>query len=466
MGNIDIYQNIDRLCCIVNIDNTSYKAYLSYKLGCINVLSIEHVGELEITAKNIECHVISTNEVFIIDDIIEIESNIGFKSVKFKNLIKIDYCFEQKDFSDIKFKKINFTFDKINEFLAGLSILKSKKNKNSFTITQKNCKGRKNNLQLSLPNNFVLSFCQKQTQDKAGKPTSSIEINLNKWIELESENEITLSEFMLYIDKLILFFSVGLKQRVIIDKMWSSSNFNSSSTQLILYPSQIKPIQEKSIDSRFDMLYCWGNFKNLEQILSNFILNSDNEKFEIFLQLYLRATDYNMDYIPQLTFLTLTQGLESYLNFKKVKSKKNTTAKLDKIVNEINNKYNDKRIESALNNLKQTSFFTKIQLACKQVKIIKILDFSKDNSDINENVLKLITDIKDFRVYFTHYGKLNKKHFNTSIKDVEFALKILSEIFILDLIGINTKDIKTIIANNYSFLDYQDFYFKTYSTRL
>lgn len=466
MNNIDIYQNIDQLCCIVNINNTRYKAYLSYKLGCINVLSIEYVGELGNIAKNIECHVISTNEIFIIDDIIEIKSEIGFKSVKFRNLIKVDYYFEQKDFSDIKFKKINFTFDKINEFLAGISILKSKKNKNSYTITQKNCRGRKNNLQLSLPNNFILSFCQKQTQDKIEASTSNITINLNKWIELESEKEITLSEFLIYIDKLILFFSIGLKQRVIINKMWSNKEFNTSSTLLTIYPSQIKPIQNKSIDSRFDILYCWKSFRNLEQILSNFILNADNEKFEIFLQLYLRALDYNMDYIPQLTFLTLTQGLESYLNFKKFKSKKNTTAKLDKIVIEINNKYNDKRIESALNNLKQTSFFTKIQLACKQVKLTKILDFSQKNSDIDTNVLKLITDIKDFRVYFTHYGTLNKKHFNTSIKDVEFALKILSEIFILDLVGINAKDIKMIIANNYSFLDYREFYFKTFCSKL
>lgn len=466
MNTVNTYQNIEKLCCIITINEIAYKAYLSYKLGCINFLSIKHVGELEINAKNIECHVISTNEIFIIDDIISIEPEIGFKNVKFKNLIKVDYCFDKKVFSDIKFKKINFTFDKINEFLAGLSILESKKNKNSYTIVQKNCRGRINNLQFPLPNNFVLSFCQNQTQDKEGKPTSKIAINLNKWIELESEKEITLSEFMLYIDKLILFFSVGLKQRVIIDKMWSSSNFNSSSTQLILYPSQIKPIQEKSVDSIFSILYCWGNFKNLEKILSDFVLNTDNEKFEIFLQLYLRATDYNMDYIPQITFLTLTQGLESYLNFKGIKSKKNTTAKLDKIITEINNKYNDERIANALKSLKSTSFFTKIQLACKQVKITKILDFSKDNSDIDENLLKLITDIKDFRVYFTHYGTLNKKHLNTSIKDVEFALKVLSEIFILDLIGINTKDIKTIIANNYSFLDYQNFYFKTYSTKL
>ena len=466
MNTIDIYQEIDKLCCIVSINKITYKAYLTYKLGCINVLSIAHHGKLEINTKNIECHVVSTNEIYIIDDIIGIELGIGFNNIKFKNLIKVDYCFEEKNFTDIKFKKINFKFDKINEFLAGLSILKSKQNKSSYTITQKNCKRRKNNIQLSLPNNFMLSFCQKQTQDKIGKPTSNITINLNKWIELEAEKEITLSEFLMYIDKLILFFSIGLKQRVIIDKMWSNEKFNTFSTPLTIYPSQIKPIQKKSLDSMFDMLYCWGNFKNLEKNLCKFIINTDNEKFETFLQLYLRATDYNMDYIPQITFLTLTQGLESYLNFKGIKSKKNTTAKLDKIITEINNKYNNERIENALKSLKSTSFFTKIQLACKQVKITKILDFSKDNSDINENVLKLITDIKDFRVYFTHYGTLNKKHFNTSIKDVEFALKILSEIFILDLIGINTKDIKTIIANNYSFLDYQDFYFKTYSTKL
>ena len=68
MNTIDIYQEIDKLCCIVSINKMTYKAYLTYKLGCINVLSIAHHGKLEINTKNIECHVVSTNEIYIIDD--------------------------------------------------------------------------------------------------------------------------------------------------------------------------------------------------------------------------------------------------------------------------------------------------------------------------------------------------------------------------------------------------------------
>lgn len=351
----------------------------------------------------------------------------------------------------LKFKKICFSFPYINDFFIGIDKIEFYDQKNPQDAFLKYVRSR-DNISYSLNNNFKMKILHGVTWTAGSFGGSNAKMSLEKEIEISSNKYLPLDDFLTIIRNLISFFSLGLKRKLLITKMYSCSKNNSSKCKLEIIPFQYKILnQEFDKDIRHNhLLYVYPHIKkDFCKIIQEFVnlRSKDYRKFSVIVDLYLRNHDTPDEIYPQIKFLVYAQALEAYLNSKEYNQKKEISSDYIKIVKQLKQQHPDIKEIQDLSCNGLYSFKEKLLNSIKANNISRILElrYSKKNK------ITLLDDLVNLRNYFTHYNipSEDKKIDSISIYELTENIKALLELFILKDLKFDDNNIKHILYINY-----------------
>lgn len=353
------------------------------------------------------------------------------------------------DNKEIKFKTIYFTTPYINTFFYNIDSLYTERTADNNPSLQYNkiC-----DFVPIIVNSFTIELL---TGYKCGSGKWGSEggyFDLIKSIKISSDDYKNLSDFIEIITTLTNFFSICLKRKNLISKIWSNKKDNTLNTDFEIKTFQYYVLNKDFQDDiiPFKTLATYALLKeNFENIVNNYF-NSKQEPYEsfpVFCELYMRYNDAPIEILPQMKFLPLMQGIEAYvgsLSYNQLAKVPNPSKKALKRFKKEN--AHMPRIDE-IDFRQFLPFQIKINNAIENLKIENIINFKLDK----EKNYKLINQIVKIRNYYTHYGTLPKIDDDDFYDAMDYA-KIICEILIMKKLNFTEKQIKTSLSNNYYYL--------------
>lgn len=436
-------------------NNIKYFCTITYRQGIQFVLTVYSKESIELQDNCFVCFD-GQNNRYILNNLLFEEhkgKSLYGKNYYFQSLItdtSKHYISEKKlyEVESVKFKSIYFTFPLINSFFYNIDYLKTGdySTNEHFLKYHKNCECPHisiNGFKVDLLAGFNYGGC------KIGGDGGHVD--LIKSIKVSSEKEQPLQDFIDIIISLVNFFSICLRKKLLLSRIWSNPNENTLNINAEIKTFQYHILNHDYEDvSPFKSLATYALLKNnFEEIVNNFFITKKGpyEIFPVFCDLYMRYNDSPVEILPQMKFLPLMQGIEAYIgNF--------DYNKLQKV---------PKKSKKALKKFKEDNYIlpfidtvdfpqfvpfqTKINNTIEKLSIENIIKFKLDE---NKNY-KLINQMVKIRNYYTHYGKVPNINDEDFYDAMDYA-KIICEILIMKELQFTEQQIKISLDNNYFFL--------------
>lgn len=436
-------------------DDKEYFGEINYKNGTLINFSTQNYNFSISKGENLLC--LSNENKYILLCNNQYYESYFSKIAGFDCLVK-GFNFPEQT-TNLKFKKIRFSFPYINDFFIGIDRIEQFDKHNPHDIFLRYIQ-TKQRLTFRLNNIFKLKLIHGVTSGGGTLAGENSKMSLTKSIEISANKNMPIEDFLSIIRNLINFFSLGLKRKLPIISMTSNCTDNTAKCKLTIYPFQFK-ILNQDFESNLSIhktLFVFQHIKrNFSSIMQEFInlQSQDYRKFSVIIDLYLRNHDTPDEIYPQIKFLVYAQALEAYLNSKDYNHKKEISKEFLKIVAQIKKQHSDIPEVKNCNLNGMYSFKEKILNSIKKNDVENILKFKF----IKAKKIKLLEDTVNLRNYFTHYSMASddKKIANVDVYDLTENLKALLELFILKDLQFNNEAIRVILANNY-------FHFKNFNS--
>lgn len=441
-------------------NNIKFFCDIEYQQGIEFVLTVHSREPIEIPDGCFTCYD-GANNKYILNNLL-FEENKGKyfydKRYYFQSLIRDTrkhYVGEKviSEVHGVKFKSVYFTFPYINAFFYNIDYLKT------VGITEKepalkyysNCKFEPISI-----NNFKIELISGYSCGGGSCGGTGGHFDLIKSIKVSSNEEQKLPCFIEIITTLVNFFSICLKRKILISKIWSNENDNTLNSNFEIKTFQYyilnKDYQEDIHPTKTLATYALLK-ENFETIVNKYFQTKEEafERFPVFCELYMRHNDAPIEILPQMKFLPLMQGLEAYVS----KFDFNELGEIPKDSKKALNSF--KKANSHLKRIdevmfpQQLSFQAKINNTIKNLNVESIIKL-KLNPQKN---FKLISQMVKIRNYYTHYGdypNIPPEDFNDAI----VYSKIICEILIMKELNFTDEQIKISLNNNYYYLEQID----------
>ena len=377
------------------------------------------------------------------------------KRYYFKTLVHIptqhfDYGINISKEHPLKFKKIFFTFPLINLFFFDIDHLSSNK---LDTGEQALVYKKMNDFKSFNIGDFNINLNQGYSCGGGRFGGNNGHFDIFKSIIVSTDEYKPLNDYIEVIVKLIDFFSLCLRKKILISNIWSNSNDNTLNTKLNISTFQFYVINKEFNEENLNIYRTLATHALVKDNLSNIInrffelMTDEYEVFRAFYDLYMRHLDAPTEILPQMTFLPLMQGLEAYISNLRCNKVPKLPKESSAALKEIKEKYKHIQRIDELKFNNSIAFSKEISNAIKDKDLEKIIEFKLTK----EGDIKLIDEMVLVRNYYTHYSN-RKRLKNIDISDAMDYARIICEIFIMKELNFKEEEIKTSIANNYYFL--------------
>lgn len=351
--------------------------------------------------------------------------------------------------SEVKFKTLHFSFPYINTFFYNIDYLKPE------DIRTANPALRYHRINEFTPieiDNFRISLESSYSFGGGKFGGTGGHFDLTKSIKIESSEERSLHDFINVITSLINFFSICLKRKLLISKIWSNETENSLGIKCEIKTFQFY-ILNKDYQEDIDPYKAIATYpllkENFESIANRYFRTKEEEfeRFPIFCELYMRYNDAPIEILPQMKFLPLMQGIEAYVSKFPYNELEDVPEECEAALKKFkeDNTHLD-RVQGVIFQ-RQLPFEIKINNTIQNLNIENIVDFKLDEG----KNYKLINQMVRIRNYYTHYGKYPKISDEDFYDAMSYA-KIVCEIFIMKELGFTEEQIKISLDNNYYYL--------------
>lgn len=449
--------NTEIYCHVRDINNNiKFFCTITYRQGIQFVLSVQTVQPIELQDNSFVCFD-NQNNRYILNNLLYEENNgknFGGKHYFFESLV-LDlnkHYIGEKNLNlieKIKFNSLSFTFPLINSFFYNIDYI----NVDSYDKTTPVLKYIKSTDFIPFTvNGFKIELITSYCCGGGKIGGNGGHYDLLKSIKISSETEQDLQNFIDIISSLMNFFSICLRKKLLLTKVWSDAKYNSLNVN-----TEIKTFQHHILNKEYEDVRPFKNLatyallkENFEKIFNRFYetKKEEYELFTVFCDLYMRYNDSPIEILPQMKFLPLMQGIEAYvghLDFNKLPKIPKRSKKALKLFKEENASL---PMIDLIEFPSQLPFQTKINNVIENFNIESIIQFKLDK----KCNYKLINQMVKIRNYYTHYGtspKINDEDFYDAM---DYA-KIICEILIMKELQFTDQQIKISLKNNYYYLD-------------
>lgn len=429
-------------------DSKVYVGKISYRNGTLINFETQNYEFLLSEKDNLLCY--TDGEGFLILWNNKYFNNGLYATAGFDCLIR---GFKEKRITprDLKFKKIRFSFPYINDFFIGVDRIEQFNPNSPNEIFLKYVK-TKHKIAYKLSDNFKFNLVHGVSCGGGTFGGENSKMSLTKEVEIIAQKQAPLDDFIEIIRNLMSFFSLGLKKKLPILNMYSSSSDNTSKCKLEIYPFQYK-ILNQDFETRLLLnktLFTFPHIKkNFCEIIQRFmsLREKDYREFSVIIDLYLRNHDAPDEIYPQIKFLIFAQALEAYLNSKQYNHKKDTNQEYCSAIQKLKKRYPNNEEIQKIECISFPSFKEKILNSTIKNNLFNIVQFRFSK----KNKIKLLDDLINLRNYFTHYNMSSndKRICSIDLYELTICIKALLEIFLLKDLKFDENSIKNIILNNY-----------------
>ena len=350
---------------------------------------------------------------------------------------------------EIKFKTIYFTMPYINTFFYNIDSLYTENTADNKPSLQynKNC-----DFTPIIINGFTIEILSGYKCSSGKRGSAGGYFNLIKSIKISSDEYRDLPDFVEIITTLANFFSICLKRKILISKIWSDKKDNTFNSDFEIKTFQYYVLNKDYQDdiSPFKILATYALLKeNFENIVNKYFQSKQEpyETFPVFCDLYMRYNDAPVEILPQMKFLPLMQGIEAYVGSLPYNQLAKVPPKSKKALKKFKNENAHLPRINEIDFWQQLPFQIKINNAIENLKIENIINFKLDE----KKNYKLINQMVKIRNYYTHYGKLPKIDDDDFYDAMEYT-QIICEILIMKKLNFTEEQIKISLSNNYYYL--------------
>lgn len=353
--------------------------------------------------------------------------------------------YEEKN---IKFKSVYFTFPLINLFFFNIDCISTDNfsTDRHFLEYQKNCEFKTITI-----DGYTMELCSGFRYGGGKIGGDEAHFTLIKSIKISSKEEHELKDFIKIINSLINFFSICLRKKILISKIWSNKIDNTLNidTEIKTFQFYILNTDYENVPP-FKCLATYALLKdNFEEIVNKFYKAKQGpyEAFPVFCDLYMRYNDAPYEVLPQMRFLPLMQGIEAYIGHFDYNQPITVPSSSKKALKKFKEENSDLPLIDTIDFPNFIPFQEKIFNTINELNIEKIIKFKL----YKNKTYKLINQMVKIRNYYTHYGKLHKIDTEDFFDAMDYT-KIICEILIMKELNFTEHQIKLSLNNNYFFL--------------
>lgn len=381
------------------------------------------------------------------------DKNYSFGGIS-KSLLLIDTAFIGVAYEESEIPTFNtciFSVEGIDEWvgMTGITVDRHFEKDSISTITYTPCK----DIDFELSDGIKLSICF--SWQLPGFPIlKEAKISQNTYLKLVSEKEHELGDLKSLVSKITTFLCFAIDEIISIDSVTAfSDNLQQSLSEdksihipIKIYSSSYPYSENIPKIDLYTMLFTYEDIKaNAEIIINNWIGAYD--EIEPAMNLYFSTKTGGQKYIEG-KFLALAQVLETY-------HRRKSTEKLmnDNLFDELkilvkyaaskcSNETQKEWLDSKLYNGNEPYLARRLEL---------IIEPFKDFIGNDDEIKKLIKDIKNTRNYLTHYDKEleNKAVKGLDLYFLYLKMEAIFQLHFLEILGFTKDEIESIYYKNY-----------------